>query len=65
MAAFRVHAGSAEGAGLPHIPDLVLEGFDGPHTFTLLEVKTFDPCGATHIGELSIRTATVGQPMPM
>ena len=40
----------AEGAGLPHIPDLVLEGFDGPGTFTLLEVKTFDPCGATHMG---------------
>ena len=45
MAAFM----QAEGAGLPHIPDLVLEVFDGPHTFTLLEVKTFDPCGATHI----------------
>ena len=26
----------AEGASLPHIPDLVLEGFDGPGSFTLL-----------------------------
>ena len=37
------------GAGLPHIPDIVLEGFDGPGTFTLVEVKTFDPAGDTHI----------------
>ena len=41
----------AEGAALPHIPDLVLEGFDGPGTFTLVEVKTFDPAGPTHIAQ--------------
>ena len=39
----------AQGASLPHIPDIVLEGFDGPHTFTLVEVKTFDPAGDTHL----------------
>ena len=39
----------AQGAGLPHIPDIVLEGFDGPGTFTLVEVKTFDPAGDTHL----------------
>ena len=39
------------GAGLPHRPDLVLEGFDGPRTFTLVEVKTFDPAGPTHIAQ--------------
>ena len=40
----------AQGAGLPHIPDIVLEGFDGPGTFILVqEVKTFDPAGDTHI----------------
>ena len=39
----------AQGAALPHIPDLVLQGFDGPGTFTLVEVKTFDPAGDSHL----------------
>ena len=39
----------AQGAALPHIPDLVLQGFDGPGTFTLVEVKTFDPAGDFHL----------------
>ena len=37
------------GAGLRHIPDIVLENFDGPRSFTLIDVKTFDPAGPTHI----------------
>ena len=32
-----------------HTPDLALEGFDGSGTFTLVEVKTIDPAGPTHI----------------
>ena len=28
---------------------LVLRGFDGPQSFTLLDIKTFDVAGATHV----------------
>ena len=34
---------------LLHRPDIVLIDFDGPRTFTLIDVKTFDPCGATWV----------------
>jgi len=37
------------GADLAHTPDLVLHGFDGPRTHTLVEVKTFDPAGHSRI----------------
>ena len=37
------------GAGLAHRPDIVLRGFDGPQSFTLLDIKTFDVAGATHV----------------
>ena len=37
------------GADLAHTPDIVLEGFDGPRTFTLIEVKTIDVAGASHV----------------
>ena len=35
------------GAGLKHRPDIVLRGFDGPQSFTLLDIKTFDAAGVT------------------
>ena len=31
------------------VPDIVLENFDGPRSFTIIDVKTFDPAGPTHI----------------
>ena len=37
------------GAGLQHRPDIVLRGFDGPQSYTLLDIKTFDAAGATHV----------------
>jgi len=37
------------GAGLQHRPDVVVVGMDGPGTYTLIDVKSLDPCGATHI----------------
>ena len=37
------------GAGLAHRPDIVLRGFDGPQSFTLIDIKTFDVAGATHV----------------
>ena len=36
-------------ASLRHRPDLVLTDLDGPGTFTLVDVKTLDAAGATHI----------------
>ena len=36
-------------AGLQHRPDIVLRGFDGPGSYTLLDIKTFDATGATHV----------------
>ena len=30
-------------------PDIVLRGFDGPQSYTLLDVKTFDAAGASHV----------------
>ena len=37
------------GAGLPKPPDIVLAGFDGPRSYTLIDVKTLDAAGPTHI----------------
>ena len=37
------------GAGLVKPPDIVLAGFDGPLSYTLIDVKTLDAAGATHI----------------
>ena len=37
------------GAALRHRPDIVLRNFDGPRSYTLLDVKTFDAAGATHV----------------
>ena len=30
-------------------PDIVLDGFDGPLSYTLIDVKTLDAAGATHV----------------
>ena len=32
--------------GLGHQPDIVLEGFDGRDSYTILEIKTCEPAGA-------------------
>ena len=37
------------GAGLRKVPDIVLENFDGPQSYLLIDVKTFDAAGASHI----------------
>ena len=37
------------GAGLPKPPDVVLTDFDGPNSYTLIDFKTFDTAGTTHI----------------
>ena len=37
------------GASLQHTPDLVVLGLEAPNVYTLIEVKTFDPCGASHV----------------
>ena len=37
------------GAGLSHQPDLVLVGFDGPGSHLLVDLKTLDTAGATHV----------------
>jgi len=34
---------------LQHRPDIVLLGLDGPGTFTIIDVKTFDPAGPTWV----------------
>ena len=35
------------GAGLAKPPDIVLAGFDGPLSYTLIDVKTLDAAGPT------------------
>ena len=35
--------------GLGHQPDIVLEGFDGRDSYTILEVKTCEPAGDAYI----------------
>ena len=45
MQAFMLGAG----AGLSHQPDLVLVGFDGPGSHLLVDLKTLDTAGATHV----------------
>ena len=42
--------------GLGHQPDIVLEGFDGRDSYTILEIKTCEPAGDTYIAHH--RTAT-------
>ena len=37
------------GAGLRKPPDIVLAGFDGPLSYTLIDVKTLDAAGPTHV----------------
>ena len=37
------------GAELRKPPDIVLTDFDGPHSHTLIDIKTLDAAGATHI----------------
>ena len=37
------------GAGLLHRPDLVIRDLDGPRSYTLIDVKVFDPAGDTHV----------------
>ena len=37
------------GAGLRKVPDIVLENFDGPQSFLLIDVKTLDAAGLTHV----------------
>ena len=37
--------------GVLHHPDIILSNFDGPGTFTLIDVKTLDVAAATHIAE--------------
>ena len=37
------------GAGLAKVPDIVLENFDGPRSYLLIDVKTLDPAGPSHI----------------
>jgi hypothetical protein len=37
------------GAGLLHRPDVVLAGWDGPGTYALIDIKTFDALSATAI----------------
>ena len=37
------------GAGLRKVPDIVLENFDGAQSFLLIDVKTFDAAGLTHV----------------
>ena len=39
----------SSGAGLAHTPDVVVLGLDGPGTYRLIEVKTFDPTGPSYI----------------
>ena len=39
----------SSGAGLAHTPDIVVLGLDGPGTYRLIEVKTFDPTGPSYI----------------
>ena len=36
------------GAALQHRPDAVIVGLDGPRSYCLVDVKTFDPAGPTH-----------------
>ena len=44
------------GADLAHTPDLVLIGFDGPRSFLLIELKTFDPAGHSRMPQTSSHT---------
>ena len=41
------------GVYLSHQPDLVLVDFDGPGTWTIIDVKSFDACAASHVGASS------------
>ena len=43
--------------GLGHQPDIVLEGFDGPGSYTILEIKTCEPAGDTFIAHRHTATS--------
>ena len=42
--------------GLGHQPDIVLQGFDGRDSYTILEVKTCEPAGGSYIARQPTRT---------
>jgi len=42
-----------EGAFLLKTPDLILPGFDGPRTFTLVDIKVIDPAAASYVNMTS------------
>ena len=44
--------------GLGHQPDIVLEGFDGRDSYTILEVKTCEPAGDAYRPTLRASTRT-------
>ena len=43
--------------GLGHQPDIVLEGFDGRDSYTILEIKTCEPAGDTYIAHQHTATS--------
>ena len=43
------HFMATAGAGLLHRPDLLIRDLDGPGSYTLIDVKVFDPAGDTHV----------------
>ena len=40
---------TVHGVGLRHRPDIIISGLHGPGSFTLIDVKTLDVCGPTHM----------------
>ena len=47
------------GAGLSKVPDIVLENFDGAQSFLLIDGKTLDAAGTTHIAARHIDGLTI------
>ena len=51
--------------GLGHQPDIVLEGFDGRDSYTILEIKTCELAGDTYIAHTTHgHLAGCGAPLP-
>lgn len=48
---------AAEGLALLKSPDLALVGFDGPGSFTLIDVKVVDPAAPSYCSRLTGREA--------
>ena len=48
---------AAEGLALLKAPDLALVGFDGPGSFTLIDVKVVDPAAPSYCSRLTGREA--------